>query len=290
LPHHYEGKPTEVDGTVMERLMEFRANRDVLCKYTEMQQKAVSIHVESTNSFRLLAPFNTFLFFENWKQDLWVKRFVRDHVRYIDEIYCAAARVVAAVRKRAQNHAMKSINSTLEDIPNVHLLAYDSVHIRRGDFQYKETRKEAIDLYESSKDVLKKGTTLYIATDERNKKFFEPFFLNYDVCFLDDFLDVLEGVNTNYFGMLDQLVASRGRTFVGTYFSTFTAYINRLRGYYATRDNAPGHEVGMLQSYYFNPSWRKHVLRKYHPPEEPFWAREFPSNWRDIDRDVDFNS
>lgn len=35
-----------------------------------------------------------FLFFADWRHDLWTKRFVRDHLRYVDEIQCAAARVV----------------------------------------------------------------------------------------------------------------------------------------------------------------------------------------------------
>jgi hypothetical protein len=32
----------------------------------------------------------------------------------------------------------------------------------------------------------------------------------------------LSNVNKNYFGMIDQVVASKGRVFVGTWFSTFT--------------------------------------------------------------------
>ena len=44
------------------------------------------------------------------------------------------------------------------------------------------------------------NTTLYIATDERNKAFFDPLKKHYDVVFLDDFMDAIEGVNSNYYG------------------------------------------------------------------------------------------
>lgn len=47
----------------------------------------------------------------------------------------------------------------------------------------------------------------YIATDERDKGFFNIFKDNYDVLFLDDFMDVIKDVDTNYYGMIDQLVA-----------------------------------------------------------------------------------
>jgi hypothetical protein len=79
--------------------------------------------------------------------------------------------------------------------------------------------------------------TIFIATDERNKAFFQPFRLGgYDIVFLDDFKYLLEGVNTNYFGMIDQLVASRGDVFLGCWHSTFTGFIMRMRGVRAIID------------------------------------------------------
>ena len=37
---------------------------------------------------------------------------------------------------------------------------------------------------------------------------------NYNVYFLDDFMHLLKGLNKNYYGMLDQRIASRGRIFM----------------------------------------------------------------------------
>ena len=66
------------------------------------------------------------------------------------------------------------------------------------------------------------NSTIFIATDEKNSSFFDPLRQHYNLLFLNDFKDLIEGVNSNYMGMLDQRVASRGRTFIGAYFSTFT--------------------------------------------------------------------
>jgi len=88
------------------------------------------------------------------------------------------------------------------------------------DFQFKQTRIDADVIYNNVKDKLQEGATVYIATDERDKKFFGPLKEHYNVFFLDDFKKELEGVNKNYYGMIDQLVASRGRLFFGCWHST----------------------------------------------------------------------
>ena len=42
----------------------------------------------------------------------------------------------------------------------------------------------------------------------------------------------LTGVNPNLHGMIESIVCSRAKVFAGTYFSTFTGYIHRLRGFH----------------------------------------------------------
>merc|ERR1712048_1212657 len=122
-------------------------------------------------------------------------------------------------------------------------MGYDATHIRRGDFQYKPTRLPAEQLLHYSKEYFQRHSLIYIATDERNKTFFQPLTDYYDdVVFLDDFLHVLKDVNVNYYGMIDQLVCSKRRHFIGTWWSTFSAYINRMRGYHANKNKADGYE------------------------------------------------
>ena len=110
--------------------------------------------------------------------------------------------------------------------------------------------------------------------------------MNYDICFLDDFKDAMKGVNTNYYGIIDQMIASKGDVFVGTAYSTLSAYINRIRGYYSTRDKLAGYENGELKSYYFMPHEMKTLMTRYLAPKTPIWAYEFPLAWRDIDHGI----
>mmetsp|Transcript_19390 Transcript_19390/g.28714 ORF Transcript_19390/g.28714 Transcript_19390/m.28714 type:complete len:422 (+) Transcript_19390:472-1737(+) len=271
----YTDNPVSVDAPAEERLSEMYAHRNKMCIYDEEYQDAKVVHMMGDNASgaRLLVHFYAFLFFEDWKQDLWTKRFVRDHLRYVDEIQCAAARIVNAMRQKAREHGNE------EGI-------FDTFHIRRGDFQYKDTRIEAHQIYANIKDLVADGTTIYIATDEREKKFFNIFREHYNVYFLDDFKHLLEDVNTNYYGMLDQRIASRGRKFIGTYYSTFTGYINRMRGYHAQKDKAAGWEKGIMNSWYYVPTHKRDDLVHYYPIHTPMWAREFPAAWRDLDNGI----
>jgi hypothetical protein len=277
VPEHvrigsYDGKPTPVNAPPLQRLREMIADRKSLCLYDDGMQHAKVFHLmgDDKSGARLLVHFYAFLFFENWQHDLWTKRFVRDHLRYVDEIQCAAARVVNAIREKSRENGNGGV--------------YDSFHIRRGDFQYKDTRVEADVIFKNTMDVLEFNSTLYIATDERNKTFFNIFKEHYHVYFLDDFAHVLEDVNTNFYGHLDQRIASRGRTFIGTYYSTFTGYINRMRGYHAQMDKAEGYETGKIYSFYYIPEEFKCAVREYRSISQPMWGREFPVGWRDLDR------
>lgn len=85
-------QPTPVNATVEERMREFVAQRKQMCLYTTELQKAQIIHFNGKRHMggRLLVHFYAFLFFQDYKTDLWIKRFIRDHVRYIDDVQCAA--------------------------------------------------------------------------------------------------------------------------------------------------------------------------------------------------------
>ena len=79
---------------------------------------------------------------------------------------------------------------------------FDSIHVRRGDFQYKKTRVTAAEIYEMTKRQLPDNTTLYIATDERDKTFFNDLKKHYHVLFLNDFEKELGQINSNFYGAL----------------------------------------------------------------------------------------
>jgi hypothetical protein len=231
IPDSYVNNPTPVNATTKQRLREFLAGRDKLCIYDQRLQNASIIHFHGKavnkkhqsvakqqelegGGGRLLVHFYAFLFFQDYRAELWMKRFARDHIRYKDEIQCAGARVIEAVRQiaRQNNQAAKGV---AEDG------SFDAFHVRRGDFQYKKTRVSAEELIEMAKDEIPVGRTVYIGTDERNKLFFKPLKDHgWNLLFLDDFIEkgLLENIDSHYYGMIDQLITSRSDVFFGCWF------------------------------------------------------------------------
>lgn len=205
---------------------------------------------------------------------------VRDFLHYTDDIWCAASRVLGAIEKETQGST------------------FSSIHVRRGDFQvrqsvgisnaipqslthhlrqYKKQKITAEDWYENTKELFQPNELIYVATDEKDRSFFAPLKSHYRLRFLDDYSSNagLKEMDPNIFGMVDTIIASRGRIFVGTWFSTFTGYINRLRGYYGITGRA---------SYYSDPE-RARVTHSWKNPSKVLTAREWPVCWIGIDGD-----
>ena len=103
----------------------------------------------------------------------------------------------------------------------------------------------------------------------------EPLMKHYKVRFLDNYAELagLSNLDPNFVGMIDQIVASRGRDFVGTYFSSFSAYIGRIRGY---------HSLSGKRMFYSHPQyWNETHSWVY--PHASYSAREYPLGWLNID-------
>ena len=151
------------------------------------------------------------------------------------------------------------------------------MHVRRGDLQFKQVKISASEWYSNLQDTWIPKELIYIATDERNKTFFDPIAKYHELRFLDDFKDLagLETLDPNYTGMIDSIVASRGRVFAGTYWSTFSGYINRLRGYYG---------MTMKDSYY-GTNQQKTIMHVWDGNFKAGWQKEFPDGWVGIDGD-----
>ena len=144
---------------------------------------------------------------------------------------CAASRVIKLLQRDAG--AISSISPTFNQ-PNGQ--QYNAYHIRRGDFQQKHTRLPAEVILENTKHLLdtSKTTLLYIGSDERNLRFFDPFRKKFVVRTLNDYMIEarIGDENANHVGMIEQIVMANAYTFIGTPLSTFTNFITRMRGYY----------------------------------------------------------
>jgi hypothetical protein len=91
------------------------------------------------------------------------------------------------------------------------------------------------------------------------------------VRFLGDYMKkgYLKGSNPNVHGMVESLVCSRAKVFAGTWFSTFTGYIHRLRGYHGLGEDTYYHSTGKVN----NTRLSKSVGHGF--------AREWRAGWTD---------
>ena len=205
---------------------------------------------------RLLTHFYGFMLFAETNYERKIKSFVRDRIRYHDSVYCLADKIIGSLQSIEPNY-----------------IAY---HIRRGDFAHKNTRLEPQEILRLTshliKDVSKK--LVYIATDDTNSTFFEPFYHVFEnVRFISHYNNDIniDSINHNHVGMIEQIVCANAYTFIGTPLSTYTSYITRLRGYMNITNRGKGYYD---RTYYF---MEKHMYQLHTKPHLtlPFWPREF---------------
>ena len=80
---------------------------------------------------------------------------------------------------------------------------------------------------------------------------------------------LLKSANPNTYGMLESIVCSRSKLFAGTYFSTFTGYIHRLRGYH-----------GLGEDTYYHSTNHVFALQNKNSVGHG-WTREWRTGWTD---------
>ena len=217
---------------------------------------------------RMLTHFYGYLYMARAADDRLVKRFVRDRMRYHDKIYCVGGGIVESLSSGSGGR-------------------YVAYHIRRGDFQHKNTQLSALQIIEATKHLfhglVPSEHSVYISTDEPNLAFFDPFKAIFRrVLFLGNFyLDHnLAALDQNHLGMVEQVVCAGAYVFIGTPLSTFTGYISRLRGY--KNRTSPG---VYERTYYFMPR-QMHQLHKSPHLALPMWPREYVEAFADIDEKV----
>jgi hypothetical protein len=121
----------------------------------------------------------------------------------------------------------------------------------------------------------KPGELLYVATDEPDLNWFAPLGQRHGTRFLRDYVDEVAGLPNDWLGLVEQVVLAHGRTFTGTWFSTFSAYVCRLRGYYATH--------GDETCYVYAPDSKRFDFAAWKMPSHAFYPREWALAWEGID-------
>jgi hypothetical protein len=239
---------------------------------------------------RLLTHFYSYLFFAHAHEDRRMKRFVRDRVRYPDPVFCVASAIVEQLLAlQPQPQPQPQSQPQPQEQAQVAVAAeYVAFHIRRGDFQQKQTRLAAEEIAQRTAHLVpdRARRVAYIATDERNRSFFAPFARTYRaVYFLDDLgaRAGLSALSRNLAGMVEQVVCAAAHTFVGTPLSTFTAYITRMRGYLNRTRPEPGPGRGQYaRTFYFMPR-QMHQLHAQPHMRFPLWTRDFADAFQGID-------
>jgi hypothetical protein len=123
---------------------------------------------------------------------------------------------------------------------------YLALHLRRNDFQYQQapSAADAGRLVQSLESKLEPGESVYIASDEVDANWWKTLRSEFKskghkVVTLSDFENDLkaEGMSSRNAGLIEQLICSGARSFIGTPSSTFSAGINLIR-----REIANGHK------------------------------------------------
>eukprot|EP00903_Cladosiphon_okamuranus_P015678 g14476.t1 len=222
-----------------------------LLEYREAWQQAKVIHWRAKEA-RLLAPFYAFVLHADEVAERYHNRLLRDLMHYPEEVYCKASQIISLLK---------------EEDPSGE---FSTFHVRRNDFgnSYKMVNLPMADVISNSLDHLRDNEVVYVATDERDLTQFEPFHKHVRVKFMSDYYERagVSELNPNLLGMLDQIIASHGRTFTGCWLSTFTAYILRLRGHLQKPRTS--------NFSYYKPRAVYH--HEYHLPENPLWMTEWP--------------
>ncbi|CBJ26099.1 GDP-fucose protein O-fucosyltransferase, family GT65 [Ectocarpus siliculosus] len=259
------GKPLPLeDQGFVQRLQDFLNTRQAVT-YDEDAWNSKVIHfsgdchdsrAEGSKNRRPLIHFYAFMLHADTLVDSRVKRFARDRLRYRDRIFCKASQIVSMLLEESEGGS------------------FSSCHVRRRDLINSLTQEavgmSAEAMVNSTLGYLREGELVYIATDEENYDFFEPFRERFEVRFLADFVEKagLRGVPSNQLGMIEQVVISHGRTFTGTFYSSFSAHVFRHRLYLGKPLDSNYHFWAEKQTVLHDPDAH---------PAAPYFAREFPT-------------
>lgn len=277
------------------RMKEFSNNGErQSIRYNKAMQQAKHIHIRGDGDHRILQHFYAFNFFVSRDMSSFYKRFIRDFVHYRDDVQCYAHEIIRSLRRlsRARNPSQNG--------------KFYAMHIRRGDLQFKDVKISAKQIvenlrYPNGTSIIPRGSLVYLATDDpdglckgcsddsgkdcRAFKKDEPLPLgcmqdttwnaflqeNWELRFLRDFTKkkILNGLNPNLYGILESIVSSRADIFAGTFKSTFTGYIHRLRGYH-----------GLGEETYYHTTNEVFSLQAEKSVGEG-WPREWRTGWTD---------
>eukprot|EP01065_Artemidia_motanka_P019237 TRINITY_DN22807_c0_g1_i2.p1 TRINITY_DN22807_c0_g1~~TRINITY_DN22807_c0_g1_i2.p1 ORF type:complete len:486 (+),score=157.04 TRINITY_DN22807_c0_g1_i2:53-1459(+) len=224
----------------------------------------------------LFGLFYAVVYHNRRKERLALRRAARDALRLRLTVTAPAAAVADQLRRMGGGH-------------------YVAVHYRWGDFkgQFDHALVHPVQMARSLRVHLYEGAPVYVASDETDEEVWDVIrreLAGFRVLRLGDALRMLGDSSPpqHMHGVVEMLICSGADVFVGTKFSTFSAYITRLRGYSAVRNkelyftdtNYTRHES--LRDEERKPySWSGEGANRLgdYRGYRPYWIREYPEAW-----------
>lgn len=162
---------------------------------------------------------------------------------------------------------------------------YFSVVVRRNEFITPAAYPQADICIEQIEAVIAErappGSLLVVATDEINRNFFRHLARRYRCVFARDLVTAVcpPGLTRWQISCVEQNLCALGESYVGTRLSTFSAYVNRIRGYIGAADTSirfTDLSHRRIRDDEGNPAFSWQPSRQC---GEPLWAREFQEGW-----------
>jgi hypothetical protein len=125
------------------------------------------------------------------------------------------------------------------------------------------------------------GAVLLITTDEVNRGFFDLLTKRYRCAYARDVVKAFAPPDwTRYqLSCVEQNLCAFAETFLGTRLSTFSAYVNRLRGYHGVGDTRVRFTDGTHRRIRDQEGWPHFSWEPSRRNNEPLWGREFHEGW-----------
>jgi hypothetical protein len=141
----------KLDPTIQTRIEKFcNGRRKVL--YNQTMHDTPIWHFETlTTRYRLLVHFYSQNIFTDPVVDNYYKRFIRDYLRYHNDAMCAAGKIILALQY--EGYALDPKAGASMNLDKELVGGFSSLHIRRGDLQFKEVKIDAREWYENTKEI-----------------------------------------------------------------------------------------------------------------------------------------
>lgn len=222
----------------------FSAGREIL-PWLAQYEDADVLHLPRT-----ITPFYA-LFFAPPSS---MQGIVRDSVRHKDRFFDSARHLAASI------------------------WPYHAIVVRRSEFlqQYPEASIMPSRILSELADNVPSRSTLLIATDEPDRSFFYLLEHAFErVVYARDLVSAYETGTTWEYSCIEQSLCALAETFVGTRLSTFSAYVDRLRGYYGTPDQRIRFTDGTHREIDDREGWPRYSWQPWLRRKQAIFGREF---------------